>query len=74
MLSDVNVSRRVESARENRTLFEAIEAQFELNESGAATLMRSHMKASPFPMWHKRMAGQVTKHRAQHRGQSNSHH
>lgn len=63
-LSDADVSRIVEMAWEDRTPFEAIEAQFGLNESGVVALLRSHMKASSFRMWRKRMAGRVTKHRA----------
>jgi uncharacterized protein (TIGR03643 family) len=38
--------------------------QYGLNESGVIALMRSHMKASSFRMWRKRMAGRLTKHRA----------
>lgn len=63
-LTDAEVSRIVEMAWEDRTPFESIEVQFGLNESGVIALMRSHMKASSFRMWRKRMAGRVTKHRA----------
>jgi uncharacterized protein (TIGR03643 family) len=63
-LTDAEVSRIVEMAWEDRTPFESIEMQFGLNESGVIALMRSHMKASSFRMWRKRMAGRVTKHRA----------
>ena len=70
MLSDADISRIVEMAWEDRTPFEAIEAQFGLNESGVVVLMRSHMKGSSFRMWRKRMAGRVTKHRTLQRSQS----
>lgn len=63
-LSDGDISRIVEMAWEDRTSFDAIEAQFGLNESAVVTLMRSHMKPSSFRMWRKRMAGRVTKHAA----------
>ncbi|NBW50562.1 MAG: TIGR03643 family protein [Betaproteobacteria bacterium] len=63
-LTDADVSRIVEMAWEDRTPFESIEMQFGLNESGVIALMRSHMKASSFRIWRKRMAGRVTKHRA----------
>ncbi len=63
-LTDAEVSRIVEMAWEDRTPSESIEMQFGLNESGVIALMRSHMKASSFRMWRKRMAGRVTKHRA----------
>ncbi len=62
-LTDAEVSRIVEMAWEDRTPFESIEMQFDLNESGVIALMRSHMKTSSFRMWRKRMAGRVTKHR-----------
>lgn len=51
-------------AWEDRTAFEAIEAQFGLNESAVVDLMRRTMKASSFRMWRKRMAGRTTKHAA----------
>jgi uncharacterized protein (TIGR03643 family) len=51
-------------AWDDRTAFEAIEAQFGLNESAVVTLMRKTMKASSFRMWRKRMAGRTTKHLA----------
>ncbi len=63
-LSEGDISRIVEMAWEDRTPFEAIDAQFGLNESAVIVLMRSHMKASSFRMWRKRMAGRVTKHSA----------
>lgn len=63
-LSLADISRIVEMAWEDRTTFEAIESQFGLNESAVVALMRSHMKASSFRMWRKRMKGRVTKHAA----------
>jgi uncharacterized protein (TIGR03643 family) len=61
-LTEGDISRIVEMAWEDRTAFEAIEAQFGLNESAVIDLMRSHMKPSSFRMWRKRMAGRATKH------------
>jgi uncharacterized protein (TIGR03643 family) len=49
-------------AWEDRTAFEAIEAQFGLNESDVIAVMRGHMKPSSFRMWRKRVAGRRTKH------------
>lgn len=63
-LDECNISRIVEMAWEDRTPFEAIEAQFGLNESAVIDLMRSLMKPSSFRMWRKRMAGRRTKHAA----------
>ncbi len=64
LLSEADISRIVEMAWEDRTPFEAIEAQFGVNESAVVSLMRTHMKGSSFRMWRKRMAGRVTKHAA----------
>ena len=60
-LTEADISRIVEMAWEDRTAFEAIEAQFGLNESAVVALMRLQMKPSSFRMWRKRMAGRVTK-------------
>lgn len=60
--TDADISRIIEMAWEDRTAFEAIEAQFGLNESAVVSLMRRHMKPSSFRMWRKRTAGRVTKH------------
>jgi uncharacterized protein (TIGR03643 family) len=63
-LSEATISRIIEMAWEDRTAFEAIEAQFGLNESAVVALMRRHMLPSSFRMWRKRMAGRQTKHAA----------
>ncbi len=63
-LSDGDLSRIVEMAWEDRTPFEAIEAQFGLNESAVIELMRTQMKSSSFKMWRERMKGRTTKHAA----------
>lgn len=63
-LSAPDISRIIEMAWEDRTPFEAIEAQFGLNESAVVRLMRSEMKASSFKMWRKRMQSRSTKHLA----------
>jgi uncharacterized protein (TIGR03643 family) len=58
-LCDATVSRIIEMAWVNRTAFEAIEAQFGLNESAGTNLMRKQMKASSFRLWRKRVTGVV---------------
>lgn len=63
-LSAEDTSRIVEMAWEDRTPFDAIERQFGLNEAAVIKLMRSHMKASSFKMWRKRMQARATKHEA----------
>jgi uncharacterized protein (TIGR03643 family) len=61
-LCAADISRIIEMAWEDRTPFEAIEAQFGLNEAAVIRLMRSEMKASSFKMWRKRMKARATKH------------
>ncbi|WP_324678878.1 TIGR03643 family protein [Hymenobacter sp. GOD-10R] len=61
-LSAADVDRIMEMGWEDRTPFEAIEAQFGLPEKGVITLMRKMMKPSSFKMWRERMAGRRTKH------------
>lgn len=61
-LSTKDIDRIVEMAWEDRTTFEAIEAQFGLNEPQVIALMRSEMKRSSFKMWRERVTGRNTKH------------
>jgi uncharacterized protein (TIGR03643 family) len=63
-LAEESISRIIEMAWEDRTAFEAIEAQFGLNESAVIDLMRRHMQPSSFRMWRKRVTGRTTKHAA----------
>ncbi|NBB20870.1 TIGR03643 family protein [Runella sp. CRIBMP] len=63
-LSEQDIDRIVQMAWEDRTPFEAIEAQFGLPEKEVIALMRSQMKRSSFEMWRKRMNGRSTKHQA----------
>ena len=51
-------------AWEDRTPFEAIQAQFGLDESAVVELMRAQLKPSSFRLWRKRMKGRITKHAA----------
>jgi uncharacterized protein (TIGR03643 family) len=59
-----DIDRVIQMAWEDRTPFEAIEAQFGLREKEVIELMRREMKRSSFEMWRKRMHGRDTKHRA----------
>ncbi len=63
-MSPADISRIIEMAWEDRTPFEAIEAQFGLNESAVIALVRSELKRSSFKMWRERMAARATKHSA----------
>jgi uncharacterized protein (TIGR03643 family) len=58
------IDRVIEMAWEDRTTFDAIEAQFGLTEKDVIDLMRRHMKPSSFRMWRKRVQGRATKHSA----------
>lgn len=61
-LDESDISRVIEMAWEDRTPFEAIEAQFGLNQDRVIKLMRSHLKLSSFKLWRERTHGQSTKH------------
>jgi uncharacterized protein (TIGR03643 family) len=54
--------RVIQMAWEDRTPFEAIEAQFGLKESDVIRLMRSNLKRQSFELWRKRVTGRRTKH------------
>lgn len=63
-LTEGDVSRVIQMAREDRTTFDTIEQQFGLNESAVVRLMRRELLPISFKMWRQRMAGRVTKHSA----------
>jgi uncharacterized protein (TIGR03643 family) len=58
------IDRIIEMAWEDRTSFDAIEAQFGIPEKEVISLMRREMKESSFKMWRKRVQGRTTKHKA----------
>ena len=62
MLREDEESRIIEMAWEDRTPFEAIEAQFGLKEPDVVKLMRRSLKAASFRLWQARVTGRVTKH------------
>jgi len=64
LLAPDDLSRIIEMAWEDRTPFEAIEAQFGLRQDDVIGLMRHHLKTAAFISWRKRTRGQQTKHRA----------
>ena len=61
-LTDVDIDRVVEMAWEDRTPFEAIEAQFGLAEQDVIDLMRRELKQSSWRRWRVRVQGRSTKH------------
>lgn len=60
--NEADISRIIEMAWEDRTAFEAIEAQFGLNQDGVIKVMRANLKHSSFKLWRERTHGQKTKH------------
>jgi len=63
-LSEEDISRIIEMAWEDRTTFNAIEAQFGLSEREVIALMRRELKMNSFKLWRKRVTGRKTKHQA----------
>lgn len=61
-LTDQDVDRIVEMAWEDRTPFEAIEAQFGLTEAEVIKLMKQEMRLRNWKKWRERVQGRSTKH------------
>ena len=61
-LETAQIDRIIEMAWEDRTPFDAIEAQFGLPEDQVIRLMRRELKASSFKKWRTRVQGRSTKH------------
>lgn len=64
MLDEVQTSRVIEMAWEDRTPFAAIEHSYGLDESAVIKLMRRELKPSSFRLWRERVTGRNTKHEA----------
>ena len=63
LLSNEQIDRIIEMAWEDRTPFDAILAQFGLNEKNVIDLMRKELKINSFKLWRERVHGRKTKHR-----------
>ena len=61
-LNERDTNRIIEMAWEDRTPFDAIEAQFGLPESEVIVLMRQQLQASSWRRWRVRVQGRGTKH------------
>jgi uncharacterized protein (TIGR03643 family) len=61
-LTPVDIDRIVEMAWEDRTPFDAIEAQFGLKEQEVISLMRNELKPASWRKWRARVQGRATKH------------
>ena len=63
-LTDRDLNRIIEMAWEDRTPFEAIEAQFKLAEKQVIKIMRRELKDKSFKLWRKRVnSGVSQKHK-----------
>ena len=56
------IYRIIEMAWEDRTPFEAIFNQFNINEKELIAIMRNNLKKSSFKLWRERVKGRKTKH------------
>jgi uncharacterized protein (TIGR03643 family) len=63
-LSPEECDRLIGMAWEDRTPFDAIEAQFGLKENDVRAVMRRHLKPGSFRRWRERVKGRSTKHAA----------
>lgn len=61
-LSDAKISEIIELAWDDKASFDSIKHQTGLSEPQVIKIMRSHMKASSFRMWRKRVSGRKAKH------------
>lgn len=61
-LSLQEIDRVISMAWEDRTPFEAIQYQFNLNEAEVIQLMRQELKPNSFKRWRKRVSNRKTKH------------
>ena len=61
-LNREQINRIIEMAWEDKTPFEAIKYQFNLEEKEVIKLMRSKLKSSSFKMWRRRVSGRKLKH------------
>lgn len=58
--SEREIDRIIEMAWEDRTTFDAIAAQFGLEEKEVVQLMRKELKPSSFKLWRKRVNQKVS--------------
>ena len=56
------IDRIIEMAWEDRTPFEAIFNQFEINEKDLIGIMRNNLNKNSFKLWRERVSGRKTKH------------
>ncbi|WP_026897332.1 TIGR03643 family protein [Daejeonella oryzae] len=69
-MEEKDIDRIIEMAWEDRTPFEAIQAQFGFSEANVITLMRKELKRSSFNLWRKRVNSGISQKHAQKRNSS----
>ena len=57
-----DLSRIIEMAWEDRTPFEAIKKEFNINQSQVKEIMKKELNSCSFLVWKKRVKGRKTKH------------
>ena len=60
--TEKQLDRIIEMAWEDRTSFEAIKIQFDINQDEVIKIMRSSLKSKSFKIWRERTKGRKTKH------------
>ena len=63
-MNQVDTSRIIEMAWEDRTPFEAIQHLYGLTEPEVIKFMRTYLKSGSFKLWRARVTGRQTKHLA----------
>ena len=61
-MNNIDIDRIIEMAWEDRTSFDVINKQFNIQEKEVIKIMRSNLKKSSFKLWRKRVSGRKTKH------------
>ncbi len=61
-MNNIEIDRIIEMAWEDRTSFDAIYKQFNIQEKEVIKIMRLNLKKSSFKLWRKRVNGRKTKH------------
>ena len=61
-MNNIEIDRIIEMAWEDRTSFDVIYKQFNIQEKEVIKIMRLNLKKSSFKLWRKRVNGRKTKH------------
>jgi len=61
-MKEIDISRIIEMAWEDRTPFEAIKENYDLSESQVKSIMKKELRYSSYKLWRERVYGRRTKH------------